>query len=477
MPESRMHLPRLTLLVAVLVTGPALAQDTSYYVEAGSYATQRESDPPGYVRNLGQAGHAGLDWLDLGLQQRFRYEYRDDDIRRLNAEGLDDPWLSRTRLYLGVRNRIDPLRFAVEFQDSRRYASRYAPDNRDVNKAEFIQGYAELYFADAMGADPRGNKRPLSIRYGRHAFELLDRRLVGRNEWRNTTNTFEGLRASLGQDSNDWQLEFMRFHPVTRLLEEADSADRALRFSALIGHWRGSPRVTVEPHYFRLQQDASPANGNRERDIHAPGLRVYGKSADTALNYDVSLMAQFGDEAALDHQAWSVTAETGYTWLQHPWRPRFSAFYGYASGDRNPADSESNRFERFFGFARPWSANDYVIYENLHAPKLRVEFQPIRGLRVDAGYSAYWLASDRDRFNNLMTGTAFNRDTRGQSGDFVGQEFDARARFAIGEYLDVTLGYAHFATGEFIRNRQRAALGDSAADTDFVYVELMFSLF
>ncbi|MEY4642563.1 MAG: hypothetical protein RLZZ227_2557, partial [Pseudomonadota bacterium] len=50
-------------------------------------------------------------------------------------------------------------------------------------------------------------------------------------------------------------------------------------------------------------------------------------------------------------------------------------------------------------------------------------------------------------------------------------------RFGLGEYLDVTLGYAHFANEEFVRKRQRAALGNSEADSDFVYVEVMLSLF
>lgn len=468
---------RSCLLFILFGAAAASAQTGSYYVEPGTSNTQRETDPPSYVRNLGGQGHAELDWLDFGLQQRLRFEWRDDDIRRFDAHGTDDQLLSRTRVYIGVRSRFDPLRLAVEFQDSRRDGSKYPRDNRDVNKTEFIQGYAELYFADALSADPRGNARPVSIRYGRHAFELLDRRLLARNEWRNTTNTFEGLRVRIGQDSNDWQLEFMSFHPITRLLEDADSADRDQRFNAVVAHWRRMPRLTLEPHYFHLEQDASAANGYRSRDIHAPGLRGYGKTADGAVNYEFSVMTQFGDDGPLDHRAWAATLESGYTWLQHPWRPRIGAFYGYASGDRNPADVDSERFERFFGFARPWSASDYVIYENVHAPKLRLEFQPIPGVRVDAGYGAYWLASDTDRFNNLLAGTAFNRDASGRSGDFLGQEFDARARLALGDHVDLTLGYSHFHTGEFVRNRQRAALGASAQDSDFVYVEVMFSLF
>jgi hypothetical protein len=473
-----MHAARFSLMFLLFGSTAAVAQGSgSYYVEPGTSNSQRETDPPSYVRNLGAEGHQGLEWLDFGLQQRVRYESRDDDIRRLDVHGTDDQWLSRTRVYAGVRSGFDPLRFAVEFQDSRRDGSRYARDNRDVNKAEFIQGYAELYFADALGTDARGNARPVSVRYGRHAFELLDRRLVARNEWRNTTNTFEGFRAGIGQQANDWQLELLSLHPITRLLEDTDRVDYSQRFNAVIGHWRCLPRLTLEPHYFYLEQEARPTNGNRARKIHAPGLRAYGKTADGAVNYELSVMAQFGDDGPLDHKALGLTTETGYTWLQHPWRPRLSAFYGYASGDRDPVDADSERFERFFGFARPWSASDYVIYENLHAPKVRFEFQPVQGLRVDMGYGAFWLASDTDRFNNLLASAAFNRDASGRSGDFIGQEFDARARFSLGDYTDVTVGYSHFHTGEFVRNRQQAALGDSARDTDFVYLELVFSLF
>jgi hypothetical protein len=469
-----MSQPRIA--VAVILAGlsaAASAQNTSFYVEPGTTSTQRETDPPAYVKNLGD----DFAWLDLGIQQRVRYERRDDDLRRFDNASFDDPWFSRTRVYLGVRNLVDPLRFAVEFQDSRIFETQYARSDRDTNHAEFIQGFAELHFDDVLEPDARGNARPLQLRYGRQAFELLDRRLMARNEWRNTTNTFDGVRVSLGQDSNDWQLELMSFHPVTRLLSDTDKADEDVRFNVVVGHWRAWPRLTVEPHYFQLKQDASLANGNRARDIKAPGLRVYGKSPTGAINYEASVMLQHGSDGALDHEAHAYTAEVGYTWLQNPWRPRLGLFYGYATGDESPTDRESNRFERFYGFGRAWSANEYALYENMHAPKLRLDFQPIQGVRVDIGYNAYWLASSRDRFNNLLGATAFNRDGSGNSGDFVGQEVDGRVRFSPSEFLDVAIGYAHFLSEEFVENRQRAALGKAAEDSDFFYAELTFSLF
>src|SRR5690606_736762 len=136
-------------------------------------------------------------------------------------------------------------------------------------------------------------------------------------------------------------------NPVRRRLTGVDKPDQDQVFTGLVGHWRRlAPLLTLEPHYFRLHQQASPGNGNRSRDIQAPGLRVYGQLAGGSVNYDVSLMEQRGDEGALSHRARGLTAEVGYTWREHPWRPRLSLFQGYASGDRQPGDDESNRFDR-----------------------------------------------------------------------------------------------------------------------------------
>lgn len=466
------------LLLAALMATPGLAQTASYYLEPGSYGTARESEPPSYVRNLGQQGYADLAWLDAGLDYRLRAEFRDDDIRRLQSVGLDDPLLLRTRAYLGIREVLDPLRVALEFEDARRHRSAFPKDERDVNEMELIQAHAELYYPAAFGEDPRGNLRPLSIRVGRMAFEVLDRRLIARNEWRNTTNNFDGVRVSLGQQSSDWQLELMALRPVTRQLSSLDRPNQDQRLSAVVGHVRlWSDRVTLEPHYLRLQQQASLATSQRKRDIHGGGLRIYGNAKDGRLNYDISTMLQWGRDGSQDHDAHSFLAEIGYIYSDHPWRPRLSAFYGYASGDRNALDTDSERFERYFGFARPWSANDYIAFENISTPKLRLELQPVAGVRIDTGYSAYWLASATDRYSTLLGGSAFNRDASGQSGDFIGHEVDARLRFSLNDHLDANIGYAHFRAGRFGRNRQQAALGDSGQDTDFFYLELTLGLF
>lgn len=462
LPSSNV-LPRALLGLSFL---GSVAQGATFYREAHSYSSGRDPDPPKYVGAAGSSSWEALHdvkWLDVGLDYRFRYEYRDDDIRR-SRDGIDEPLLHRTRLYLGVRDLVDPLRFAVELQDSHRYNSAYALDNRDVNELEFIRLYAELRFQDLLPADSLGNARPVSLRFGNHNFEFLDRRLIGNNQWRNTANAFRGWHGILGQESNDWQLDLLSVQPLDRLLYDPDRPADGKRLWAAIGHWRGwSDVVTLEPFYLRLDERNLPDGG---RVVHSPGLRAYGLFGKSGFDFDASGITQFGHNGARDVAAWAANAEIGYRFAD-AWKSRLSFFYGAASGDRSPTDAEDNRFERFFGFGRPWSANDYVVFENILAPKLRYEATVSPAFRFDLGYSWYSLQSATDRFYNA----AVNRDQTGQSGTDVGHEFDVRLRWQVTRQAEVTVGYARFVAGEWTRRLVRSG------DTDFAYLELLLKPF
>jgi hypothetical protein len=280
----------------------------NYYVEAGSYGTQRETDPPRYVRRASDTGYEALkdyNWLYLGADQRTRYEYRDNDFRR-SIKATDNPVLFRSRAFAAIKEIADPFRFTVEFEDSRRINSQFTRDNRDVNEYEFIQGYGELYFKDALG-----DNRPFDIRFGRMSFEFLDRRLLANNEWRNTTNTFQGFRAALGQESNDWQLDLLALQPLLRELTAVDRRNENQNLYGAIGHWRRwSETITLEPFYLLMDQRKSAATVSRV--IHSPGLRGYGFFGDKKFDYDFDVVYQFGHNALEDHEAFGGVVELGY---------------------------------------------------------------------------------------------------------------------------------------------------------------------
>ena len=498
----------------------AYIEKNGHYVERRSYGTAKETDPPRYVKQANKTwlkeydAFENADWLDLGLEYRARYEYRDNDFRRRD-ENIDQPILLRTRAYVGVKKILDPLRFTVELQDSRRNNGDYPRDfeSRDVNYLHILQGYAELNFDKSIfGKDDYGNEYPFWVRYGRHAWESIDRRLIARNEWRNTTNNFEGLRANIGDKKNDWQLEFFAVQPIQRFTRADDKVNESQHFYGLIGDYRGlSKYVTFEPYYLLLKQDGDKVkfdtNGteftNRsfytadqqrqqevDREIHTGGIRAYGSIPNTKWDYDASYVKQWGNQERystsnpgngyinVDHDAKAYNAEIGYS-PKLPWKPRFSAFYGVATGDKIPSGNDttqSERFDRLFGFARPWSNDDYIQMENIRTPKVRVEFEPkvpfLDRVQVDTGFSWYQLDSASDRWN----AGGDLRDKTGKSGRDLGKEYDLRVRFALNKYAALNLGYAHFWAGDFVKSAVNIPSNNNQPNrkdnSNFFYTEL-----
>ena len=491
-------LPKTALLIGLLFSGLAQAEE-NYYMKSKAYRIEVEPDPPSYVRNLSKTQFEqfrDVTWLDVGLDFRTRYEYRENDYRITSPQPNgstyrkypDNIFLLRTRAYIGIKDILDPLRFAVEYQDGRAYNSIYPYTNNEINEFDLIQGYAELYFNDALGKN-----RPLSIRAGRQSFELLDRRLFANNQFRNTANNFEGFRIHLGKRENDWDLDTFAFQPVERLKYQFDRPDEDTWFyGGILNLKQWSKYITIQPYFFGKKINGDPyhaiaADRKNDADIYAPGLRVYG--VIDQFDFDADINKQFGrygvtrtvkgktQQVMLQHDAIAYALEAGYT-FKHDWKPRFSLFYGYGSGDKVPnnlaSDGINQHFDAFYGFNQPWSRNDYFAWDNLSTPKVRLELTPHKDLRFDTGYGMFWLASDTDGWNR-----AGLRDATGKSGSFLGYEFDFRLRHQLNPYIEWSTSYAHFIPGGFTRAQDKSlGIGPyTSQPTNFFYFEVSVNAF
>lgn len=446
----------------------------SYYVPTRGYRLEPQSDIPPYVRNLGKTykQFEGIDWLNVGLDSRLRFEYRQNDYRPWTDTSSGSPvsqrkyfpnslWLSRTRVYLGVQDILDPFRAVVEFQDSRAFNSIYEYQGQEINEADLISAYGELYFKDAFGKDPRGNDRPLTLRAGRFHLELLDRRLIAENEFRNTTNNFDGFRIKIGKKDNDWDIDSFLMRPVIRYPYQFDRPDwQNWIYGSVFSIRRWSEYATAQPYFLGRTAYGDPynpsASARLHRETYAPGLRVYGALGN--FDYDLDVNKQFGQTgefralgnaqnavqttAALDAIAYGI--EAGYTFSDHPWKPRVSAVYTYGSGNKSPFDSVSQNFDIFYAFNQPFSRNDYMAWNNMKAPKARLEFTPAKDLRIDAAFSAYWLASAANAWERANLYAPL-----GNRGTFMGAEFDIRARYKLSQFINLTASYARFWPGSF----------------------------
>ena len=484
----------------VPVEGEKKPDDEGYYIKTRGYRLEPEPTVPVYARQADKTYKElkDIDWLNIGLDSRTRFEYRENDYRPYtdgniytnvnggsnfpNSKGLraypNSLWLSRTRGYIGIKNILDPFRAVVEFQDSRAFNSIYELQGQEVNQTELIQGYGELFLKDALGTDAKGQERPISVRVGRQAFEIGSRRLIARNEFRNTTNNFEGVRILLGERYNDIDLDSFALRPVIRNPYTWDQPDwQNWIYGSFLSIKNVSPYLTIQPYFIGRHAWGDPSNwasgAKVPRQTQAPGFRVFGNYNN--FDWDIDVMKQFGQIGVIStaypyNPSWmtgtvgynniskpwggyyqtkqqdaiAYAADVGYTFADHPWKPRISAVYIYGSGNKSAYSSTSNNVDQFYGFNQPFSRNDYISWNNVKDPKVRLEFSPAKDTQIDTAFSAYWLASAASAWDraNLYA-------PNGNRGTFMGTELDMRIRQKVSQFWNISASYARFWPGSF----------------------------
>jgi hypothetical protein len=157
------------------------------------------------------------DWLDFAVDQRTRFEFMDDPFRPGESQ-TQTQIPQRTRLRLGV-DAPGGVRVLAEFQDSRVWNDR----PRDflggaINHFDVTQ---LLIAAGAKDVFDRGLR--IDGHVGRLSLDLGSRRLLARNEFRNTTNAFDGVHVQLGSDARTWRVRAFYTLPVE--LQDGDVLD------------------------------------------------------------------------------------------------------------------------------------------------------------------------------------------------------------------------------------------------------------
>lgn len=411
---------------------------------SSAVASNRTASVPDYADALPDE----IDWLDFGLESRSRLEFRDQEYRSPDLLS-ESAFYQRSLLYLGIRERFDPLRLAVEFEDSRRGLSERPDSPNEENHQELLQAYGGLQFDDLAGGEP------VELSFGRMAFDAVDRRLLARNRFRNTINAFDGARLRIGDESAPVEWDVFALRPVARSIGALDrSSGDSLLYGAAAHLRSASPGWILEPYW--LLSDQAAGGGRR---LHTTGAHFFGQIGDTAWDYDFDFAGQWGEAGTLAHRAWAAHAELGHSW-KHPWKPRLGAWVNYASGDRDPTDASSGRFDPLYGASFAfYGYTSYFLWQNMLSPCLRLSFQPTERLRCEILHRGVWLASESDGW---VRGA--RSDPTGRSGRHLGQELDLRASWHLSEHLDFEVVYACFFPGDFV-----SATGPSP-DTHFGYL-------
>jgi hypothetical protein len=459
---------------------PFGAVSAALVVGLTSAVNATEQDAPWQLDNA----LAVPDWLSVGGSYRARYETLDNPYRA-GASGSDQILVGR--LLLSARVTKNQFHANIELEDSRQQlADSGTPLGTDsVNTFEPLQAYVGMHFEDALSNGSR-----LDLNAGRMTIDIGSRRLVSRNNFRNTINAFTGMHA-VWKSAGGSEAQLFYVRPVQRLpgdVERLTDNDARLDTDSseltLWGIFGAVPDVLGktkgEAYFYALRSCDQAGIPVADRDIYTPGVRLHIKPAPRSWDFEAEGATQWGtsrsstaatDTKDLQHRAGFIHGEIGYT-FNAKMSPRVELSYDFASGDDDPADNRNNRFDTLYGSRRfdygPTGIYGAFARSNLSSPGLRIEARPLQTTSGMLGYRAVWLASDRDQYT-----TARLQDSSGNSGSFVAHQIEAQIQYnALPGNLLLEFGGAYLIHGEFLRDAPGAP---REGDTLYLYAAAMIS--
>lgn len=364
-------------------------------------------------------------------------------------------------------------RALAELQDSRAWFAETdsAISTSEVDALEVTQLYVARDFGAAFG---RGST--LRAQAGRFTMNVGSRRLVAADDYRNTTNSFTGLRvdASLpsGATASAWYVL-----PVTRLpddlrgiLDNAVRLDAESRSTTLRGLLLTTPHRlldgALELGYLEYREADTRSQATRDRELDDWTLRWYRDPAPAGWDYEFEGSWQGGHARTslgataprLRVDAHLFHARVGYQW-NGSWKPRLALEYDLATGDRGP--DRIRRYDTLFGTRRADFAPSGLYAQlgraNIVAPGLRLELAPSSRLDAMLTWKLLRLESATDAF--ATTGV---RDPRGASGRDAGTQLDLRLRWwALPKRLRLEFDGVWLGKGRFLETAPNARPGDT----------------
>ena len=414
-------------------------------------------------------------WLEVSGSQRMRYEYLDN---RYRAGRTGDDELLVWQTLFKTQLHFDSIDVAVELLDARQSLAENdsSLSSGNVNTLDVLQGYLQHTHSN--------NNYTHSMKLGRFTMDIGSRRFVARNRFRNTINGFTGVDWISAH--NDSQLRVFYSLPVTRLPDQfddlkdnhtkRDKENHHIRFLGIFiknAFWSG---IEDEWYYFDLDEQDYADIATKDRDLHTLGTRLFIPSRPSRFDMEVEFAVQWGQSRAsksnaamqdLDHFAYFAHLELGYQG-DVSGHPRIALELDYASGDDDPTDGDNNRFDSLYGVRRgdfgPLGIFGPIDRANIISPGLRLQFNPAPRMTIIGTHRGFWLANDKD-----LWATAKLQDSSGQSGSYLGQQFEARWRWDIvPKNLRLEAGGAYFLKGNFARNAPNASPDH---DSTFFYTQ------
>ncbi|MBX9795626.1 alginate export family protein [Sphingomonas sp.] len=426
---------------------------------------------------LGQMAPAPPEKFDLSLAIRLRHESITGQTRA-NLPASEES--TQTRALLLATYRTRHFTIGAELIDSRAFAvpTPTAISTNEVNALEPLQAWVAYDF----GAKGKWHGR---VSLGRMTLDFASRRLLARDDYRNTLTSHTGIKLDLIAPF-DLEGTFFYVLPNHRLPEDP-AGIRANRIvfdeqgfetrmwgGRLFRH-RLLGRTGAEATFLRFEERDSPIQITRDRHLSNIELRLVAPPAAGMVDFETEVIRQTGSiapsfaptPARLPVESWFVHGRVGYSFAGR-WHGRVSVEADYASGNR-AGSASYGRFDSLFGQRRgdfaPAGLMSAILRSNLIDIGPRIELQPAKWLDGFVEIKKMWLASATDGF--ASSGVV---DATGASGRDAGWMVDGRVRlWLVPKNLRLDVEGTWIAKGRFLRTAPNRT---SDADTGFLSLNL-----
>lgn len=384
---------------------------------------------------------------------RLRSEIRNDK----DFDGSEDDNVN----FVGQRVRVkfaggvEKAKVVIQLQHTKIWGGELltaaTPGSSDV---DLHQGYMEL--SGLAGCFP------LTLRLGRQELSYGDQRLVGAFGWSNNGRAFDA--AKMMYSRKNISVDAWAAKALAKGEERGGvTGDFEPDFFGLYGTLKLNPKAVLDVYGMLLRQ---PDAGKNMDDalLYTVGGRTKGSLGQTPLDWSGEFAYQFGDRMKLDHSAFALDAQVGFT-LPVAYAPRLGAEYAYATGN----DSESDKSKEFHNLF-PTNHNkygymDYFGWRNIQDISGGVSAKPCKRVAIAADYHIFSLAQAEGDWKNAG-GATLRKSTPSSSSSFVGTELDITIKYTCQENVQVMAGYSHFFAGDFVEN---TGPGD---DSDWGYLQV-----
>ena len=192
-------------------------------------------------------------------------------------------------------------------------------ESTTVNQFDILQLLGSLTISNVGGSGLRTD-----LHFGRMTLDFGKRRYVARNDFRNTTNAFDGVHWQVGEGQN-WRFRAFLVEPVIRDLVRLDQQTAKSVFWGAYVESAHIPWFNVNAYYFGIKIKSFKI---KIFTVHIVRTVYAYSSLPRLTNSIMNSRGPFKRESLgnVEHFAYNPNVEAGYT-FNLPWTPRFLAQY------------------------------------------------------------------------------------------------------------------------------------------------------